>query len=114
MFIHHHLVEERIEGPGEEEADPTDGHHDPHLALCQDVRVPVDVHQLHVVLHAQLRGNCDAKKISFNKTLNTYYCQALVQFSLSFHSPEIEPEEYDEVCRLFDECRLVSDLHLGF
>ena len=52
-----YLVEEGVEGPGEEEADPANGHHDPHLARAQGVRDPVDVNQLHVLLHAQLCGD---------------------------------------------------------
>ena len=52
-----YLVEEGVEGPGEEEADPANGHDDPHLALAQGVRDPVDVNQLHVLLDAQLCGD---------------------------------------------------------
>ena len=49
-----YLVEKGVEGPGENEADPADGHHEPHLARAQGVRDPVDVNQLHIGLHTQL------------------------------------------------------------
>ena len=52
-----YLVEEGVEGPGQEEADPADGHHDPHLGRGQVMRDPIDVNQLHVGLDAQLCGN---------------------------------------------------------
>ena len=52
-----YLVEEGVEGPGEEEADPANGHDDPHLAQSQGVRDPIDVNQLHVLLDAQLCGD---------------------------------------------------------
>ena len=52
-----YLVEEGVEGPGEEEADPANGHDDPHLAHAQGVRDPIDVNQLHVLLDAQLCGD---------------------------------------------------------
>ena len=52
-----YLVEEGVKGPRQEEADPSDGHHDPHLGRGQLVRDPVDVDQLHVGLDAQLCGD---------------------------------------------------------
>ena len=54
---YHYLVEECVERPREEEADPTDGNHDPHMSWGQLVRDPIDVDQLHVVLDAQLCGD---------------------------------------------------------
>ena len=47
-----YLVEEGVEGPGQEEADPADGHHDPHLGRGQVMWDPIDVNQLHVGLDA--------------------------------------------------------------
>ena len=52
-----YLVEEGVEGPGEEEADPANGHDDPHMARAQGVRDPVGVKKLHVLLDAQLCGD---------------------------------------------------------
>ena len=62
LFSNIYLVEEGVEGPGEEEADPANGHDDPHLALAQGVRVTVDVNQLHVLLHTQLCGDGQPEK----------------------------------------------------
>ena len=64
-----YLVEEGVEGPGEEEADPANGHHDPHLARAQGERDPVDVNQLHVLLHAQLCGDAQPGIREQNKLL---------------------------------------------
>ena len=52
-----YLVKEGVEGPGQEKADPANGHHDPHLGRGQGMRDPIDVNQLHVVLDAQLCGD---------------------------------------------------------
>ena len=68
-----HLVEEGVEGPGEEEAGPANGHHDPHLARAQGVRDPVDVNQLHVLLHAQLCGDAQPGIREQNKLLEHIY-----------------------------------------
>ena len=59
-----HLVKQDVERPGEEEADPSDGHHDPHLGRGQLVRDPVDVDQLHVGLDAQLCGDGQPGKMN--------------------------------------------------
>ena len=56
------LIKDGIEGPAEKEADPANGYHDPHLTRGQGVWDSVDVYQLHVGPHAQLRGDGDADK----------------------------------------------------
>ena len=58
------LVEQHVERPWQEEADPSDGHHDPHLGRGQLVRDPVDVDQLHVGLDAQLCGDGQPGKVN--------------------------------------------------
>ena len=57
-----HLVKEAVGCPGEKEADPANGYHDPHLTRGQGVWDSVDVNQLHVGPHAHLRGDGDAYK----------------------------------------------------
>ena len=105
-----HLVEEGVEGPGEEEADPANGHHDPHLARAQGVRDPVDVNQLHVLLHAQLCGNAQPGRREQNiSTIGDWSAFMLVNCSL----PEVEHEEHQEVDGLFDECWFVSNSFFG-
>ena len=64
-----YLVEQRVKRPRQEEADPSDGHHDPHLGWGQIVRDPVDVNQLHVGLDAQLCGDGQPGKV------NSKYCK---------------------------------------
>ena len=59
-----YLVEQHVERPWQEEADPSDGHHDPHLGRGQLVRDPVDVNQLHVGLDAQLCGDGQPGKVN--------------------------------------------------
>ena len=61
-----YLVKEGVEGPGQEEADPADGHHDAHLGRGQVMWDPIDVDQLHVGLDAQLCGDGQPREISQN------------------------------------------------
>ena len=74
-----YLVEEGVEGPGEEEADPANGHDDPHLAQGQGVRDPIDVNQLHVGLDAQLCGDGQPGN------MNSEYCKDENYFLLNIY-----------------------------
>ena len=53
----HHHVKHGVGCPGEKEADPANGYHDPHLTRGQGVWDSIDVYQLHVGIDAQLCGN---------------------------------------------------------
>ena len=73
------LVNQHVECPRQEEADPSDGHHDPHLGRGQLVRDPVDVNQLHVGLDAQLCGDGQPGKT------NSKYCEGENYFLLNIY-----------------------------
>ena len=71
------------------------------------MRDPVDVNQLHVLLHAQLCGDAQPGIREQNKLLEQHYM--LVNCIL----PEVEHEEHQEVDGLSDECWFVSNSSFG-
>ena len=82
-----YLVEEGVEGPRNEEADPANCHHDPHLAWAQGVRDSIDVNQFHFVLHAQLCGDGQpGKKEEIKLSEQIYACRYENQSSLTVFS----------------------------